>query len=162
MNTDQLTRLAMIGGGLYVAHEVLGLFTHEDPGGSVTPGGGDTRPATMDAVTARVLADRIAVAFYGDGLVVRPWEYDEDAAAALMVPLVTDASLSATVDNCPVVKLVTGQGADKPLAGIDFPPVFDAEGRPVMWNHELAFNGAGAAIAGVVVQVYWDPDTPKG
>jgi hypothetical protein len=75
---------------------------------------------------------------------------------------ITDASLSATVDNCPVVKLVTGQGADKPLAGIDFPPVFDAEGRPVMWNHELAFNGAGAAIAGVVVQVYWDPDTPKG
>lgn len=44
---------------------------------------------------------------------------------------------------------------------IDYPPLFDAHGRPVMWNQRLAFTPTGT-VKGVVILVYLDEALPDG
>lgn len=79
----------LVFGGLIVANKLSDLFGPDEPGGNTTPGKGDTRPATLSIPDATALADRIYTDLRGDQWLPRPWEYDEDAAVALMVPRVT-------------------------------------------------------------------------
>lgn len=44
---------------------------------------------------------------------------------------------------------------------LDFPPVFDEMGKPVMWNHQLNVNPNGNTVAGCVVLTYFDPALPE-
>jgi hypothetical protein len=89
-SSTNVVRWLVIGGALLVADKVLGFFAPDNPGGDVTPGTGDDRPATFTPSDAGVLADRIFNDVWGGGLVATPWEKDEDFAATLMVPKVTN------------------------------------------------------------------------
>lgn len=40
---------------------------------------------------------------------------------------------------------------------MDFPPIFDAEGRPVTWNQVLTIVPKSTAIKGTITIVYIDP-----
>lgn len=90
MKASDGIRLAVIGGALLLADKVLGFFEDEQPGGDVTPGTGDNRPATLNESEALALADRIYTDFWPGGLIALPFEYDEDIGAALMVCRVTN------------------------------------------------------------------------
>lgn len=81
--------LVLVGAGLLMADKVFGFFAPDEPGGNVTPGTGDDRPATLNEAEARALADRIYSDFWPGGLIALPYENDEDAGAALMVCAVT-------------------------------------------------------------------------
>jgi len=37
-------------------------------------------------------------------------------------------------------------------------PIFDATGKPVMWNQEVTFRSTATTITGTLTIVYWDPD----
>lgn len=89
-SNDKLVTYGIIGAALVVAYKFTDLFSDPDPGGDVTPGTGDTRPATFDRATAGALADVIDVAFNGNGPILSPWENDEAAAGALMLCQVTN------------------------------------------------------------------------
>lgn len=66
-----------------------------------------------------------------------------------------------SMNGTPLVNLVTGSDSGgNDLLALDFPPIFDGSGRPVMWNQGLHFLFTVPVIAGCVIQVYWDPDLP--
>jgi len=88
--SDNLVTYGLLAAGLFVAYKFAGLFGDEEPGGNVTPGQGDNRPATFDLATAGALADVIDVAFNGNGPILSPWENDKSAAGALMLCEVTN------------------------------------------------------------------------
>jgi len=88
--SDNLVTYGLVAAGLFVAYKFADLFGDEDPGGNVTPGQGDNRPATFDLATAGALADVIDVAFNGNSPILSPWENDEAAAGALMLCQVTN------------------------------------------------------------------------
>jgi len=90
MRTDDAIKIGLALGGLLIADQVFGWFNDPGPGGEVDPAPGDNRPATLTTSDARALADRIAVAVWGTGIVVNPFEDDADFAAALMVCNVTN------------------------------------------------------------------------
>lgn len=89
-DSNGLVKLVAIGAGVVILDKVVGIFTPDKPGGDVTPGTGDNRPATFDVATARALADRLESDFWPGGLIALPFEYDEDAAATLMQCQVTN------------------------------------------------------------------------
>lgn len=70
-------------------NRVSAWFAPAQPGGNVTPGAEDNRPATLTLSAAGALADAIEQAVWGGGLIAQPWERDADFAAALMVPQTT-------------------------------------------------------------------------
>jgi len=90
LSNDTLVRGGLLLGGLLLVNKVFGWFAPDNPGGTVTPGLGDTRPATLDAVSANTLADRIEVAVWGTGAVEAWTEDEEEVASCLMVCRVTN------------------------------------------------------------------------
>ena len=83
-------RWVALGAAVLLADKVLGFFTPDNPGGNVTPGTGDDRPATMNEAEARALADRIEADVWGTGVVEAWFEDDEDFAATLTECKVTN------------------------------------------------------------------------
>jgi len=47
-------------------------------------------------------------------------------------------------------------GAEEGTVSIDFPPVFDENGRPCMWNDEIVIFKT-VAILGSITMAVWDP-----
>jgi hypothetical protein len=72
--------------------------------------------------------------------------------------VITDGSTAQTMNGTPLTRLITSaRNNDTPIVAVDFPPVFDAKGKPVMWNDQMVFNGAGLPILGTITLVYDDP-----
>jgi len=65
-----------------------------------------------------------------------------------------------TVNGLPITLMSTGIDNQGDLMELDFPPIFDATGRPVMWNQGLYLHPNGTGFRGVLVQIYWDPALP--
>lgn len=70
---------------------------------------------------------------------------------------------TATMDGVPILPVMaTGSnGSGDNTVSIDFPPVFDANGCPVNWNHVLNFNGQGSTVGGCILMTYYDPEAPS-
>lgn len=70
-----------------------------------------------------------------------------------------------SIDGVDIVRLVSSPdvATNSGYIHIDFPPVFDATGHPVPWNHILTLNPTlgGQALLGTIIQVYWDPVAPS-
>lgn len=80
-----------IGYGVVKIAGVLDDDDRDQPGGEVTPGTGDQRPATITTQDALSYAQQINTALYGNwGPFQRPWEYDADAGRILMQMQVTN------------------------------------------------------------------------
>lgn len=86
---DNTFRYLLLGAGLLAFTEVSSWFADEKPGGNVPPGEGDTRPATFTLEKARQVARIVYEAIRGSQWLPRPWEYDQEAANALMQAKVT-------------------------------------------------------------------------
>ena len=72
---------------------------------------------------------------------------------------ITNARVGVLVDGIAVESLgvFDPNTADTDVA-IDFPPVFDAQGRPIPWQSELVVTPAvSTPLAGSVILVYIDP-----
>lgn len=68
-----------------------------------------------------------------------------------------------TIDGSLMLLMVNGVNPDGTVnIAIDYPPIVDADGRPVMWNQVLKFNGGGTSIRGTLMLTYWDPALPGG
>lgn len=66
-----------------------------------------------------------------------------------------------TIDGVNGENFGTLDGSAKAAVSIDFPPIFDANGRPVRWNQRIVFL-ASTSIRGSVVQVTDDAGLPQG
>lgn len=90
MDERTVRTVLLVGTALYVAGVLDDVFGDgKPPGGNPTPAPDDPRPATLTEQQAMGMADALEVAFWGDGLIVRPWEQDAAAAAILARCMVT-------------------------------------------------------------------------
>ena len=80
--------VGLLIGGYMLYQKFFG--ARPDPGGNVTPGTGDTRPATLDDATAQTAADAIDVAIWGSGIIEQPWEDEGAVITAMKLAQVTN------------------------------------------------------------------------
>jgi len=82
--------LVKTGAIVYGVVKVVGFLTPAKPGGDVPPATGDTRPATLSPPDADLIAEALAIAFYGDTMIESIGEDEEEVIRCMKNAQVTN------------------------------------------------------------------------